>query len=59
MVASDSECALLRLPRRSPALEMSDTFYDAFRRPIQYVMSRYRFDRYEAITVLHRATSRS
>ncbi|MGC4154243.1 MAG: GntR family transcriptional regulator [Propionicimonas sp.] len=57
IIASDQECSLLGLPRRSPALEMVDTFYDALHRPIQHVRSRYRFDRYEVLTVIHRAAN--
>lgn len=49
VVAMDRECALLDLPPKSPALEIVDLFSDAASRPIHYVRSRYRFDRYEVL----------
>lgn len=49
VVAMDRECTLLDLPPRSPALEIVDLFSDVANRPIHYVRSRYRFDRYEVL----------
>lgn len=46
------ECRLLDLPDSSPALEITDTFYDARNRPTQTARSRYRFDRYEVLSEL-------
>ncbi|AVG23462.1 GntR family transcriptional regulator [Pontimonas salivibrio] len=50
VVAMNRECELLDLPINSPALEIVDVFSDALSRPIHYVRSRYRFDRYEVLT---------
>ena len=52
VVAPESECSLLGLPSNSPALEITDVFSDALGQPMQYVRSRYRFDRYEVLTVI-------
>lgn len=49
VIAMDRECTLLDLPPKSPALEIVDLFSDATNRPIHYVRSRYRFDRYEVL----------
>ncbi|MFN3707413.1 GntR family transcriptional regulator [Microcella sp.] len=53
--ASNRESDLLELPRGCPALEIVDTFYDSLGRPMQHVLSRYRFDRYEVRSDIHRA----
>jgi GntR family transcriptional regulator len=50
VLATNRECELLELPRGYPALEIVDTFFDTLRRPMQFVRSRYRFDRYEVRT---------
>jgi GntR family transcriptional regulator len=54
VVAPARECRLLDLQPDSPALEITDTFYDARNRPMQNARSRYRFDRYEVVSTLNR-----
>jgi GntR family transcriptional regulator len=51
--ARDAE--LLGLGTQAPALEIVDVFCDPSRRPVHRSRSRYRFDRYEVMTELHRA----
>lgn len=50
VVATQRECELLELPPGSPALEITDVFFDSFGQAMQYARSRYRFDRYEVRT---------
>lgn len=50
----DEECELLNVDVGSPGLEIVDIFVDIDNRPIEYVTSRYRFDRYEVIGNLQR-----
>lgn len=54
VLSSNRESELLQLPRGYPALEIVDTFFDNLGRPMQYVRSRYRFDRYEVRTDINR-----
>lgn len=55
VVASQRECELLELPPGSPALEITDVFFDSFGQAMQYARSRYRFDRYEVRTNIENA----
>ncbi|MQA06346.1 MAG: UTRA domain-containing protein [Streptosporangiales bacterium] len=57
--APPRECRLLDLPVGSPALEITDTFYDTRNRPVQTARSRYRFDRYEVLSKLSRQPNNS
>lgn len=57
VVAPEHECELLGLPISSPALEISDTFSDAFGQPFQHVRTRYRFDRYEVVSKIDRLSN--
>lgn len=52
VVASARECQLLELPPSSPALEIIDVFTDTLGRKMQYARSRYRFDRYEVLSII-------
>jgi GntR family transcriptional regulator len=55
VTAPSRDAQLLGLPELAPALEIIDVFCDANRRPVHRSRSRYRFDRYEVMTELHRA----
>jgi GntR family transcriptional regulator len=50
------DAQLLGLPEHAPALEIVDVFYDTNRRPAHRSRSRYRHDRYEVMSELHRPT---
>ncbi|GIG90443.1 GntR family transcriptional regulator [Plantactinospora endophytica] len=52
--APSRDAQLLGLPEHAPALEIVDVFYDGNRRPAQRSRSRYRHDRYEVKSDLHR-----
>ncbi|BCB88675.1 GntR family transcriptional regulator [Phytohabitans suffuscus] len=53
-VAPSRDAQLLRLPNGAPALEIIDVFYDTNGRAVQRSHSRYRADRYEVMSDLHR-----
>ncbi|MEE6308824.1 GntR family transcriptional regulator [Plantactinospora veratri] len=55
--APSRDAQLLGLPEHAPALEIVDVFYDTNRRPAQRSRSRYRHDRYEVMSDLHRPSS--
>lgn len=55
--APSRDAQLLGLPEHAPALEIVDLFYDANRRPAQRSRSRYRHDRYEVMSDLHRPST--
>jgi GntR family transcriptional regulator len=55
VTAPSPDAELLGLPERAPALEIVDVFCDTNRRPVHRSRSRYRFDRYEVMSELHRA----
>lgn len=59
VVVPENECVLLGLPSNSPALEITDAFYDILGKPMQYARSRYRFDRYEVLTVIDNKSNSS
>ncbi|MGX7672388.1 GntR family transcriptional regulator [Plantactinospora sp. DSM 117369] len=55
--APSRDAQLLGLPEHAPALEIVDVFYDPNRRPAQRSRSRYRHDRYEVMSDLHRPST--
>jgi GntR family transcriptional regulator len=55
VISPSRDAQLLGLPEQAPALEIVDVFYDTSRRPAHRSRSRYRFDRYEVMSELHRA----
>ena len=55
VIVPSRDAQLLGLPETAPALEIVDVFYDTSRRPAHRSRSRYRFDRYEVMSELHRA----
>lgn len=59
VVATGPECELLSLPLGSPSLEITDLFLDGMGRAMQYVRSRYRFDRYETTAIIRSSTDES
>lgn len=56
VIAPSRDAQLLGLPEHAPALEIVDVFSDTSHRPAHRSRSRYRFDRYEVMSELHRAT---
>jgi GntR family transcriptional regulator len=54
VTAPTRDAELLGLPDQAPALEIVDVFCDPNHRPVHRSRSRYRFDRYEVMSELHR-----
>jgi GntR family transcriptional regulator len=55
--APSRDAQLLGLPEHAPALEIVDVFFDTNRRAVQRSRSRYRYDRYEVMSDLHRSAN--